>query len=313
MSSARAHSWLKPRRLVPGDRIALVAPASSFGRDEFDAGVRELVDRGFDPVYDERVFASSRFVAGDARLRASAIHDAWRDPSIAALIAVRGGYGSAQLLPLLDADLMRSAAKVFVGYSDVTSLLAFHMRHGVVSFHGPMIERRIGAGAKGYDRDSFWRALTSAEALGVLAPEGLEALRAGEAGGVLAGGTLTQLAASLGTPWAFELPEPCVLFIEDIGERPYRIHRLLTQLTQAGVLGRARALVFGEFPACDEPGGEHAIRDVLREFVQDFGGPVLFGFPSGHTAGPTWTLPFGVSARVVSTPPAIVIEEAAVT
>lgn len=313
MSSSRAHSWLKPRRLTRGDRIALVAPASSFTRAEFDAGVNELVELGFEPVYDDRVFAVSRFVAGDAPLRAAAIHDAWRDPSIAALIAVRGGYGSAQLLPLLDADLMRSAAKVFVGYSDVTSVLAFHLRHGVVAFHGPMIERRIGAGAKGYDRDSFWRGLTSDEPLGVLAPEGLDVLRPGDASGVLAGGTLTQLAASLGTPWAFDPPEPCVLFIEDIGERPYRIHRLLTQLTQAGVLGRARALVFGEFPSCDEPGGEHAIRDVLREFVQDFGGPVLFGFPSGHTAGPTWTLPLGVSARVVSTPPAIVIEEAAVT
>jgi muramoyltetrapeptide carboxypeptidase len=293
--------------------VALVAPASSFQRDAFDAGVHELAALGFEPVYDDRVFAVSRFVAGDAVLRASAIHDAWRDPSIAALIAVRGGYGSAQLLPLLDHDLMRSAAKVFVGYSDITALLAFHLQHGVVSFHGPMIERRIGAGAAGYDRDSFWRAVTSVEPIGALAPDGLEVLRPGEARGVLVGGTLTQLAASLGTPWAFDPPEPCVLFIEDVGERPYRIHRLLTQLAQAGVLARASALVFGELPSCDEPGGQHTVRDVLREFVQDFAGPVLFGFPSGHTTGPTWTLPLGVRARVVSKPAAVVIEEAAVT
>ncbi|HUE85648.1 MAG TPA: LD-carboxypeptidase [Vicinamibacterales bacterium] len=313
MIASRARAWLKPRRLTRGDRVALVAPASSFQRDEFEAGVQELVQLGFEPVYDERVFAVSRFVAGDAPLRVSAIHDAWRDPSIAALIAVRGGYGSAQLLPLLDPDLMRSAAKVFVGYSDVTALLAFHLRHGVVSFHGPMIERRIGAGASGYDRHSFWQAVTSSEPLGPLAPEGLEVLRSGDARGVLAGGTLTQLAASMGTPWAFDPPERCVLFIEDVGERPYRIHRLLTQLAQAGVLGRASALVFGELPSCDEPGGEHAIRDVLRDFVRDFAGPVLFGFPSGHTTGPTWTLPLGVRARVMSTPPAVVIEEGAVT
>jgi muramoyltetrapeptide carboxypeptidase len=311
--SAHSRTWRKPRRLQRGDRVALIAPASPFNRDEFDAGVHELSQLGFEPVYDERIFLRDRFVAGPAPLRAKAIHDAWLDPSIAALIAVRGGYGSAQLLPLLDPALMRAVPKVFVGYSDVTALLAFHLRHDVVAFHGPMIEHRLSAGEKGYHRDSFMRATCSAEPMGELRPDTLEALRAGEASGVLVGGTLTQLSVSLGTPWAFDASEGCVLFLEDVGERPYRIHRMLTQLSQAGVLGRASALVFGELPSCDEPGGEHAIRDVLREYVAEFNGPVLFGFPSGHTAGATWTLPLGVRARITTSPPAVVIEEAAVT
>lgn len=304
--------WLKPRAVVPGDRVALVAPASPFARDEFDRGVRELTELGFEPVFDDRVFARARFVAGDPATRAAALHDAWRDPSIAAIIAVRGGYGSAQLLPLLDAKLMQSACKVFVGYSDITSLLSFHLRHGLVSFHGPMIERRLSAGPPGYDRASFLAAIGAAEPLGALTPDTLDALRPGDARGTLAGGTLTQLAASLGTPWAFEPPAGSILFIEDVGERPYRIHRMLVQLAQAGVLARAAGLVFGEFPSCEEPGGGHAIREVLAEIVHDFPGPVLFGFPSGHTAGPTWTLPFGVTARVATAPAAVVIEEAAV-
>jgi muramoyltetrapeptide carboxypeptidase len=313
VSAGAAQEWLKPRRLDRGARIALVAPASPFKREDFDAGVRELTALGFEPVFDDRVFARSRFVAGEPAVRAAVLHDAWSDPSIAALIAVRGGYGSAQLLPLLDPAAMRSAQKVFMGYSDNTALLWFHLQHGLVSFHGPMIERRLSAGVSGYDRASFLGAMTIAEPLGHLRPDALEALQGGEASGPLLGGTLTQLTASLGTPWAFAPPRGCLLFIEDIGERPYRIHRMLTQLAQAGVLSHARGLVFGELPSCDEPGGEHAIRDVLREFAADFHGPVLFGFPSGHTTGPTWTLPFGVQARIVTAPPALVIEEAAVT
>jgi len=155
--------------------------------------------------------------------------------------------------------------------------------------------------------------LMQTEPAGEFAPAQLATLHEGCARGVLVGGTLTQLMASMGTPWAFDPPLGCVLFLEDIGERPYRIHRLLTQLAQAGLFARARAVVFGEFPGCDELGGDPAITDVLRDFTADFRGPVLFNFPSGHTDGPTWTLPFGVEAEVVTSPsPAVRILEAAV-
>jgi muramoyltetrapeptide carboxypeptidase len=150
--------------------------------------------------------------------------------------------------------------------------------------------------------------------MGRLSPPGVEVLRGGEARGLLVGGTLTQLTASLGTPFAFECPQGAILFIEDVAERPFRIHRMLTQLAQAGQLTRASALVFGEMPGCDEPGGGHPIRDVVSEFVAPFRGPVLFGFPSGHTSGPAWTLPLGVLARIETRPePALIVEEAAVT
>ena len=304
---------MKPRRLCSGDRVALVAPASPFKREEFEAGVKELAALGYEAVYDDRVFAQHGYVAGQATIRAASLHDAWRDRSVAALIAVRGGYGSAQLLPLLDPDAMRAGGKIFVGYSDNTTLLWYHLMHRIVCFHGPMIERRLAAGESGYDRDSFLRAITQPQPVGALMPPLLEPLRHGEARGVLVGGTLTQLTASLGTPWAFDPPPGCVLFIEDVAERPYRVDRMLTQLAQAGVLARASALVFGELPSCDEPGGEHLIRDVVREFVGNFDGPVLFGFPSGHTTGPTWTLPFGVTATVQTFPAAVVIDEAAVS
>ena len=306
---------LKPRALAPGDRIALVAPASPFARDEFDAGVAELQRLGYEPVHDDTVFARTRYTAGDAAHRARAFREAWNDPSIRALVAVRGGYGSVQILPHLDRDEMRRAPKAFIGYSDNTSLLVWlTLQCGIVSFHGPMIEGRFAMGADGYDVDTFGRVLTRATPAGPVAHAQLETLRGGEAAGLLIGGTLTQLAASLGTPYAFDPPAGHILFIDEVAERPYRIDRLLTQLRQSGILERAGGLVFGELPRCDEPAaGGPAIRDVLVDLLDGFHGPILFGLPSGHTVGASLTLPFGVQARVVAgRDPSLIIEEAAV-
>lgn len=300
------------RRLHPGDRVALVAPASSFPHEELAAGVAELTRLGFEPVFDDTILDKDRFVAGSVETRVKAIMNAWQDDSVAALIAMRGGYGSAQLLPFLDPDILVDGRKALIGYSDVTALLALYLRHGLVAIHGPMIDRRIAKGPSAYDETSFRAVLMRAEPAGDFAPPELEVLHRGSARGLLMGGTLTQLMASMGTPFAFDPPPGCVLFLEDIGERPYRIHRLLTQAAQAGVFVQATAIVFGEFPGCDEPGGDPAIRDVLREFTAEFRGPVLFNFPSGHTNGATWTLPFGVQVEVTSDPPALRILEAAV-
>jgi muramoyltetrapeptide carboxypeptidase len=301
------------RRLQSGDRIALVAPASSFPHEEVSAGVAELARLGFEAVYDDTIFDKERFVAGSVETRVRAIVKAWEDPSIAALIAMRGGYGSAQLLPFLDPDLLRSGRKALIGYSDVTSLLDLYLRSGLTAIHGPMIDRRISKGTTAYDEDSFRRVLMQAEPAGEFSPAQLEVLHPGSARGVMVGGTLTQLMASMGTPWEFDPPQGSVLFLEDIGERPYRIHRMLTQMAQAGLFVHARAIVFGEFPGCDEPGGDPAIKDVLRDFTAEFRGPVLFNFPSGHTTGATWTLPFGVEAEVFAgQAPSIRILEAAV-
>lgn len=306
----------KPRALRSGDRIAVVAPASAFNRQEFDAGVAELRALGYEPVYDESVFARAGYLAGDAGTRAAAFRRAWTDDNIAAVIAVRGGYGSVHVLPLLDAGEVRRTPKPFIGYSDNTSLLAWlTTRCGIVSFHGPMLEGRLAHGEAGYDRDTFLRVLTRAEAAGEITHPALETIRPGDAFGTLVGGTLTQLLASFRTPYEFDPPGAHVLFIDEVGERPYRLDRMLTQLRLSGWLAKASAVVFGELPRCDEPGDEAVTaRAVVARVLQDFPGPVLFGLPSGHTAGACLTLPFGVRARVVAgARPALVIEEAAVT
>jgi muramoyltetrapeptide carboxypeptidase len=304
----------RPRRLRPGDRIAIVAPASPFVREAFDAGLAELRALGFEPVFEESVFDRRAYLAGTAASRAAAFQRAWSDPSIAAVIAARGGYGSVHLLPLLDPRIFAGPAKAFIGYSDNTSLLTWlNQACGIVAFHGPMVEGRFSAGPKAYDRDTFARCLSRAEPAGAITHPLVEVMHAGEASGMLVGGTLTKLTASLGTPYAFAPPAGCVLFIDEVAERPYRLDRMLTQLRLAGVLHRASALVFGVLPNCDEPGGAHVGRDVVGDLVADFRGPVLYGLPSGHTDEPTMTLPFGVRARVIADAhPALVIEEAAV-
>ncbi|MCC7416020.1 MAG: LD-carboxypeptidase [Acidobacteria bacterium] len=305
---------LKPRALKPGDRLAVVSPASPFAREEFDRGIDELVRLGFLPVFDETVFARRAYVSGAADVRAAAIGRAWRDPDIAGVIAVRGGYGSAQVLPLLDRAEAARTRKAFIGYSDLTAILSFLTTGaGLVAFHGPMLAGRLARGADGYDRASFMDALCRTVPMGELAPAGLEIVRPGEATGPLLGGTLTQLLASLGTPFAFDPPRGFVLFLDEVGERPYRLDRMVTQLRQSGLLARAAAVVIGELPRCDEPSGGLTARGAMADLFADFPGPVATGFPSGHTSGPAWTLPFGVRCRVVAADvPRVIIEEAAV-
>ena len=303
----------KARRLVPGDRIAVVAPASGFDRDRFDRGGAERARRGRARGRPAGVCARRGSGAGAARRRAAALTAAWRDPGVAAVIGARGGYGSAQLLPLLDPGDLGGAPKAFIGHSDLTALLVYLTIHrGVVCFHGPTVVNLAG-GAASYDPDSLLGSLMTPAPMGELACDGVRTLRPGDARGPLLGGTLTQLAASLGTPHAFSPPDGYVLLLDDVGERPFRIDRMLTQLIGSGVLGRAAAVVCGELPGCDEPGGELTACGVVADLLDVFPGPVLFGFPTGHTSGPALTVPLGVEVRVVGgARPRLAVTEAAV-
>ena len=304
---------VKCRPVRPGSRVALVAPASAFDRAEFDRGVEALRALRLEPVWDESVFArDGAMVAGTPAVRAGALASAWAREDVDAILAVRGGYGSVEVLPLLDAEPVRRSRTALVGYSDLTSLHTWLNGYvGLVSIHGPMIDARLSAGPSRVDLPSFLGSLSPAP-MGELRPDGLEALRPGEARGALVGGTLTQLLASFRTPFEFGPVGRHVLFLDEVAERPYRLRRMLTQLRLSGRLAAAAAVVIGQLPDCDEPGGTPTARAVVADLLADFPGPVLFGFPSGHTTTPLMSLPFGVQARVVAGPaPALVIDEAA--
>lgn len=291
---------LKCRPARRGSAVALVAPASPFDPAELAAGVSELERLGFTVVYGDDVFERQGFLAGPARRRAGALMAAWQRSGVDAIIALRGGYGSVETLPYLDAMAIQRSRTAFVGYSDLTSLHAFLGGHAhLVSIHGPMLEGRIAAGPSAYDPASLLSSL-SAEPVGELPTEGVEVVREGEARGPLVGGTLTQLLASFGTPYEFSPPPGHVLFLDEVGERPYRLHRMLTQWRLSGRFADAAAVVVGQLPRCDEPGGAPAGASVIRDLLRDFPGPVLMGFPSGHVTTPLVTLPFGVEAVVTT-------------
>jgi muramoyltetrapeptide carboxypeptidase len=288
------------RAAGPGSRVALVAPASPFDPSELDRGVAELRRLGFEPEYDPRVFERLPMVAGPADVRAAVLRQAWSREDIDAIVGIRGGYGSVETLPLLRASDVPEHPALLVGYSDLTTLHTWLNLHvGVTSVHGAMVERRLARGAEGHDEASFVASLAS-RPLGEVTPEGVEVLREGEARGMLCGGTITQLAASLGTPWPFAPPAGAVILLEDVGERPYRLRRLLTQLRLARVFDRAAAIVVGALDGCDEPGGSVTARGTIAEFFEAFPGPILLDFPTGHTARPFVSLPFGVDVRVVA-------------
>jgi muramoyltetrapeptide carboxypeptidase len=305
---------IKPRVVRPGDRVAIVAPASPFSRDELERGVAELRQLGYEPVYEDSIFEKGLFTSGSAATRAAAFMRAWSDPAVAALMAVRGGYGSVQLLPFFDSWRPQLTPKLFIAYSDNTSLLSWlTCQCGMTALHGPMLERRLAHGETGYDRTSLLTLMQGAGEGLELEPLGPTVVRKGDAAGPLFGGTITQLVGSLGTPYAFSPPSGSILFLEDVNERPYRIDRMLTQLRQSGLLTRAAALVFGEMRGCEDDQGGPSVSDVIEAVAAGFAGPVLAGFPSGHTTGPCWTLPLGVRVRVRTAPrAALVVEESPV-
>ncbi len=297
--------FVRPRALRRGDRVALVALASPSRPEDVAAGADHLRDLGFDPIVvaGPPVDPLVPYLAGAADARARLLRACLVDPGIAAVIATRGGYGSAQMLPHLDLAEIRAAGKLLIGYSDLTAVLDTCVGHaGLVTIHGPMVEGRLARGPVAYDRDAFLRLVCEPVAFGKVPAPGATVLRPGSARGVLRGGTLTQVAALLGTPWAFVAGEDTLLFLDEVNERPYRLDRLLWQLVHAGVLSHVRGIVLNELPGCDEPGATVTAHQAIRHALTSFEGPVVAGVASGHTAGAMLSLPLGVQAAVSAGP-----------
>ncbi|MFP6647624.1 MAG: LD-carboxypeptidase [Candidatus Latescibacterota bacterium] len=308
---------VRPPALRPGDTIALVAPSRPPDPQRLSRAAVWLQDRGYQVRQGKRVHERYHYLAGRDADRARDVMDAFLDDDIAGLLCVRGGFGTGRMVDLLDYTAIAAHPKALIGFSDSTGLqLAVYSRARLVTFTGALAD--IDLGGRSVDpllADSLWRLLERPEPFGDLPAEcdTLVSLRPGQGSGPLVAANLTLLCSLLGTPYAPRL-DGSVLLIEDVGEAPYRIDRMLSQLRLAGIFDRLAALVLGSFRDCFVP-AEMQDSPTLEEMVADAVGdrplPVVGGVAYGHMPRRT-VLPIGVVARVDGDAATVAVTEPAV-
>lgn len=285
--------------LKRGSRVAVVSPASAAKRELVYAGCERLLAWGYEPaVMPHALKKGPLYYAGTAEERVADLHAAFADTSVDGVMCTRGGWGSAELLPLLDGELVRANPKMFVGYSDHTSLHAWMWNEcRLRTVYGPMVAADWSK-ADGVD-EATWRAVVEGNSeWRVGAGDGVRVLREGKAEGRLLGGCLSILCEALGTPWALRISEPTVLFLEDIGTKPYQWDRLLQHLKFAGALERVTGIVFGDMAANVEASEMELLEGACLHALRDFAVPVLMGLKSGHVAARNVSVPLGAWVKM---------------
>lgn len=315
-------SLIKPERLNFGDTVGIITPASPPPPEAVDQAIAALEKYGFKPKLGPNARARNGFLAGSDCDRATDLMTMFADKEVKAIICIRGGDGSSRILELLDYHLIRHNPKIFAGYSDIVSLhSAFQKNVNLVSFHAPMLSGALAAdNLPEFTRVSFFRTIMETTPAGSICDgydkKGISTLRCGVAEGRLIGGNLTVLCASIGTPFEPKFKDR-ILFLEDVDERPYRLDRMLTQLSNAGILQQIAGVAVGVNSNCEEkqlpPGGEYtqSSADVFAERLSSLEVPVVTGLPFGHV-DLNATIPIGVKAILDGDNGDLIITEAAV-
>lgn len=290
---------IKPPAVPAGARIAVIAPASSAKLERVTRGMEVLRAHGYDVVTGQHALGKcTPYFSGTAVERLADLHAAFADPAIKAIFCTRGGYGSNYLLDGIDLDLIRRNPKPFFGYSDLTPVQTWLMdQGGLVAFHGPLV-----AGDFAVENGVHFMSLHAALGGGHVAAgaaEGLRTLRSGRAQGMVYGGCLSLLTASLGTRFAPQT-EDKLLFIEDVGAKPYQVDRMLRQMMLAGRFDGAKGFIFGEMLDCVSQGASPGLLEqVILRVLDWFDGPIAIGLRSGHVSRENVTLPMGIQAELI--------------
>lgn len=304
---------MKAKRLKAGDTIGMIAPASPSECSKVEKAVKYLENMGYKVKTGESVYSSRGYLAGSDELRAQDINSMFADNEVDAVFCLKGGYGSQRLLDMVDFELIRNNPKIFMGFSDITALLnAIYQQCGLITFHGPMGGDFAGGLGKP-TKSAMKRALESTDPIGELPnPEIPGVLCEGKAKGVLVGGNLSIVAASLGTPYEIDTADK-ILLLEDVFEEPYSIDRMLTQLRLAGKLRDAAGIILGDWgnTVPEEPEKSLTLDEVFDDIFKDIGKPVLTGYKIGHCK-PNLTVPIGAEAVVDTCSRSVYILESAV-
>src|SRR5713226_5380319 len=301
MHSVSYRLRIKPPALLPGDTVGIVAPASNIQRGLLEKGCATLRSLGYKPFYLDSIFDKDLYFAGSIERRVGELEEMFRRDEVRAILCARGGYGSNYLLSGLDVKGIAAHPKIFIGYSDISTLLTYITDStGLVTFHGPMVTKDFAV-ADGLDLASWRAALTGVSKwhLDSGADSGVKPLVEGEGEGILYGGCLSMIAASLGTPCEVRTADT-ILFMEDVATKPYQIDRMLMQLKLAGKLAGVRGIVLGEMLDCvqTKQDQDYTLEEVVVRLVGDLGVPVAYGLRSGHVSRKNVTLPLGVRASL---------------
>ena len=319
MAISKLVARIRPPALRLGDTVGIVAPASNVKLDDLEAGCAALRELGYKPFYFDSILERDLYFAGSPTRRARELEEMFTRDEVRAIICARGGYGSNYLLDILDLNKIKAHPKIFVGYSDLTSLLTYITDStGLITFHGPMVNKDF-AHADGVDAASWERALNGSSDWDLDLDSDVKSLAEGSAEGILYGGCLSILVASLGTPYEIRTAGT-ILFLEDIAAKPFQIDRMLMQLKLAGKFTDVQGIIFGEMLDCrqnanaDKPQG-YTLEEVVVRVVGDLGVPVAYGLRSGHVSCRNITLPFGVRAALNVAPSGVSLKilEAATT
>jgi muramoyltetrapeptide carboxypeptidase len=289
----------KPRALRPGATLAILSPASATKRELVERGAAHLQRLGYKTVVGTHALDSGPlYYAGKLEDRLQDLHAAFADPEVDGIVCTRGGWGSAELLPYLDVALIRANPKAFIGYSDHTSLHCWlHREANLATFYGPMAAADFSRD-DGADLPSWQHSLTGDGAWWLGEAEGLRVLRAGQAEGLVTGGCLSIFAEALGTPYAPRIEQDSILFLEDIGTKPYQWDRMLLHLRYAGLLEKVTGIVFGDMGQSVSPEDADYLERAILHALREFDGPIGIGLRCGHVSKYNVTLPLGVSARL---------------
>jgi muramoyltetrapeptide carboxypeptidase len=300
MPSLSTSPRIKPAALQRGDTVGIVAPASPVKREQLQAGCDRLRQFGYTPFYFDSIFEHQLYFAGSVERRARELEEMFLREEVKAIVCARGGYGSNYLLPALDLSKIAAHPKIFCGYSDITTLLTYFAdAASLVTFHGPMVAKDF-ARSDGMDMAS-WEGALSGRSEWTLEPSaGSSAtpVLPGTAEGIVYGGCLSMLVASLGTPYEIQTAGT-ILFMEDIAAKPYQIDRMLMQLKLSGKFDDVKGLIFGEMLDCVQASDQdYTLGEVVLGVVGDLGIPVIYGLRSGHVSRQNVTLPIGVRAEL---------------